>query len=70
MLPVSGAFVPAYVIPEPARDYLILFPLVGAVEYFHDGYYGSAMKTYYHLDHMIITNILMTFFSLALMKKL
>lgn len=69
MLPVSGAFVPAYVIPEHLRDYLLLFPLVDAVEYFRYGYYGDAMKTYFDLEYTIKLNLVMTFFALALMVK-
>ena len=69
MLPVSGAFVPAYVIPEHLRDYLLLFPLVDSVEYLRFGYYGDAMKTYYDLKYTIQVNLVMTLFALALMAK-
>lgn len=69
MLPVSGAFVPAYVVPVPLRDYLLLFPLVDCVEYFHHGYYGNAMKTYFNLEYTIVINLLLTLFAFALMVK-
>lgn len=66
MLPFSGVFVAAYMVPQPFRDYLLLFPLVSAVEYFHHGYYGSRMLTYYHLDYTIIVITVMTFVGFAL----
>jgi capsular polysaccharide transport system permease protein len=69
MLPVSGAFVPAYVVPDTLRDYLLLFPLVDGVEYFHYGYYGNAMKTYFDLEYTIVANLVLTLFGLALMVK-
>lgn len=69
MLPISGAFVPAYIVPEPLRDYLLLFPLVDCVEYFHSGYYGDAMKTYYNLEYTIVANLIMTLFGYLLMVK-
>lgn len=69
MLPVSGAFIPAYVIPQHLRDYLLLFPLVDSVEYFRAGYYGDAMKTYYDLEYTVVANLVMTLFALALMVK-
>lgn len=69
MLPFSGVFVPTYVIPEPLRDYLLLFPLVDCVEYFRHGYYGDAMKTYYNLEYTIVANLVLTFFALALLVK-
>lgn len=69
MLPISGAFIPTYVIPQPLRDYLLLFPLVNCVEYFRHGYYGSAMKTYYNLEYTIVANLVLTLFAMALMVK-
>lgn len=67
MLPVSGAFIPTYVIPEHLRDYLLLFPLVDCVEYFRYGYYGDTMRTYYDIPYTIVANLFLTFFALALM---
>jgi capsular polysaccharide transport system permease protein len=69
MLPISGAFVPTYIVPEPLRTYLLLFPLVDGVEYFRHGYYGSAMKTYYNLEYTVVANLVLTLFALALMDK-
>lgn len=53
MLPFSGVFIPLYGIPAKFREPLLLFPLVDAVEYFHHGYYGQRMPTYYHLGYTI-----------------
>lgn len=69
MMPISGGFFPAYIVPEHLREYLLLFPLVDCVEYFHDGYYGSAMKTYYYLDYTIVSLLVMTLFGYLLMQK-
>jgi capsular polysaccharide transport system permease protein len=68
MLPVCGAFIPTYLVPEPLRDYLLMFPLVHCVEYFRHGYYGEGMKTYYNLDYAISANLFLTFFSMALVN--
>ena len=61
MLPFSGVFVAAYMVPQQLRDYLLLFPLVNAVEYFHHGYYGSRMLTYYHIEYTVVVILAMTF---------
>jgi capsular polysaccharide transport system permease protein len=66
MLPFSGVFVAAYMVPQQLRDYLLLFPLVNAVEYFHHGYYGSRMMTYYHLQYTVVVILAMTFIGLVL----
>lgn len=69
MLPVSGAFIPTYILPEPLRGYLLLFPLVDCVEYFRHGYYGVDMETYFDIEYTVVVNLFFTFFALALMTK-
>jgi len=66
MLPFAGIFMPLYAIPSAYRQYLLYFPLVDAVEYFHHGYYGSSMPTYYHLEYTLLALLGFTLFSLAL----
>ena len=53
MLPFTGVFLPVFLVPPQYRDILLAMPLVDAVEYFHKGYYGAAMPTYYHLEYTI-----------------
>ncbi len=66
MLPFSGVFVPLYLIPSQFREVLLAFPLIDAVEYFHAGYYGSAIETYYQLPYTMIILLGMTLFGLTL----
>lgn len=68
MLPVCGAFVPAYLVPEPLRDYLLLFPLVHSVEFFRSGYYGSGMESFYSIEYIVISNLFLTLFSMVLIN--
>lgn len=65
-LPFSGVFITAAAVPLPYRDYLLLFPLVNCVEWFHHGYYGDRLPTYYNPEYTIIALLVMTFFSYAL----
>lgn len=62
MLPFSGIFFPAYILPESIQNYYIMFPLVGAMEYMHDGYYGNQMETYYDVTYIILGNLIFTLF--------
>ena len=66
MLPFSGVFIPLYAIPEKFREILLYFPLVDVVEYFHRGYYGDRMPTYYHIGYSIFVILGMTLFGYAL----
>lgn len=62
MLPFSGVFMPLYLVPQPYRDALLYFPLIDAVEYFHHGYFGSQMDTYYNLTYTLGMLLTMTLF--------
>ena len=66
MLPFSGVFIPLYAVPEQFREILLYFPLVDAVEFFHSGYYGNSMTTYYHLGYTVLIILAMTLFGYAL----
>ena len=66
MLPVSGVFLPLHAVPQQFREILLYFPLVDAVEYFHSGYYGDRMATYYHMPYTMFTILAMTLFGYAL----
>ncbi len=68
MLPFSGVFIPLYSIPEQFRGLLLAFPLVDAVEYFHSGYYGDRMKTYFDLPYTLFVLVFMTLFGFAMMR--
>lgn len=69
MLPVSGAFIPAYLIPDALRNYLLYFPLVNCVEYFHEGYYGVNMMTYYDMGYTNSSLLVMTLLGFVLVNK-
>lgn len=69
MLPVCGAFIPTYLIPEPAKTYVLYFPLVNCVEYFRYGYYGAYMKSYFDIKYTIIANLCLTLVALLLLKS-
>lgn len=66
MLPFSGVFLPLYRAPAKFRNILIDFPLVDAVEYFHSGYYGARMPTYYNLGYTLFVISAMLLFGFAL----
>jgi capsular polysaccharide transport system permease protein len=66
MLPFSGVFIPTFLVPEPYRSYLLYFPLIDAVDYFHHGYFGPDVPSYYHIFYTVVALMGMTLFGLAL----
>ena len=68
MLPFSGVFLPVYAVPPKFRDLLTLFPLIDAVEYFHAGYFGRRLPTYYHIPYTCLSLLFMTLFGMTLLR--
>lgn len=66
MLPFSGVFFPTFLVPEPYRSYLLYFPLIDAVDYFHHGYFGPTVPSYYYLGYTVLALSGMTLFGLAI----
>ena len=66
MLPFCGVFVPTFMVPEPYRTYLLYFPLIDAVDYFHHGYFGSGVPSYYDIPYTILCLLFMTLIGLAI----
>ncbi|MCA7940016.1 sugar ABC transporter permease [Burkholderia cepacia] len=66
MMPVSGVFIPTYVLPPRLAEMMTYFPLIDAVEYFHHGYYGDRMPTLYYIDYTIFALSFFTLFALSL----
>ncbi|MET3139235.1 capsular polysaccharide transport system permease protein [Undibacterium sp. GrIS 1.2] len=66
MLPFTGVFMPAYLVPSQYRDALMLTPLINCVEMFHAGYFGDRMETYYSIPYTMAVNLTLTFAGLVL----
>ena len=66
MLPFCGVFIPTFAVPEPYRTYFLYWPLIDAVDYFHHGYFGVSVPSYYNIPYTIFVLIGMTLLGLAI----
>lgn len=66
MLPFSGVFIPTFLIPEPYRSYLLYWPLIDVVDYFHHGYFGGGVPSYYNIPYTIFVLLVMTLLAYTL----
>ncbi|OYV46805.1 MAG: sugar ABC transporter permease [Burkholderiales bacterium 21-58-4] len=67
MLPFTGVFIPLFLVPQQFRGLLLYFPLIDAVEYFHFGYYGNRLPTFFHIGYTIfsITGMILVSYALV-----
>ncbi|MDR7927327.1 ABC transporter permease [Acidithiobacillus thiooxidans] len=66
MLPFSGVFIPTFTVPAIYRSYLLYFPLIDAVDYFHHGYFGDRVPSYYNMNYTLFMLTGMTLIGLAI----
>lgn len=68
MFPLSGAAFMVEWLPPAAREYVLLLPMVHAVEYIREGFFGDVVRTHHDLAYMAAVNLVLTFTGLALMR--
>ena len=70
MFPLSGAAFIADVLPVKAREVVLYLPMIHAVEYIREGYFGSLMRAHYDLGYLVIWNLALTFVGLGLVRAI
>lgn len=68
LFPLSGAAFMVEWMPESARSYILLLPMVHGVEFMREGFYGGVIRTHHDLGYMATINLVLTFVGLALMR--
>jgi len=68
LFPVSGAAFMVEWLPQGAREYALMLPMVHGVELLREGYFGNTVQTHYDIAYMAFVNLVLTFLGLALLK--
>lgn len=53
LFPLSGAAFVVDALPTPAQQFILWLPMVHAVEYIREGYFGSALRAHYDLGYLV-----------------
>jgi ABC-type polysaccharide/polyol phosphate export permease len=69
-LPFSGVFFMLSWLPSSAQDFLSWFPLVNALEYLREAYFGTSIKAMYSVNYLITINLILTLIGLSLARKI
>lgn len=65
LFPLSGAAFLVDALPEQAREFVLLLPMVHGVEFVREGYFGSAISAHYEMGYMALCNVILTILGLA-----
>lgn len=69
LFPLSGAAFLVNALPSQAQEMVLILPMVHAVEYLRDGYFGSRIIAHYDMEYMALWNIGLTWVALLSTRK-
>lgn len=64
LFPLSGAAFSVDALPPATREMVLWIPMVNAVEFVREGYFGSQYQAHYNITYLVIFNLVLTFFAL------
>lgn len=65
IMPLSGAGFIVDSLPKIGQEYILYLPMINAVEYLREGFFGSSMVAHYDMGYMAVTNLALTAVGLA-----
>lgn len=68
LFPLSGAAFIADALPPGAREIALYLPMLHAVEYIREGYFGSQMVAHYDLGYLTLWNLGLTLAGLSFVR--
>lgn len=69
-LPFSGVIFMLSWLPANAQEFLSWFPLVNALEFLRESYFGTSIKAMYSIPYLVSINLILTFIGLTLSRKI
>jgi ABC-type polysaccharide/polyol phosphate export permease len=69
-LPFSGVIFMLNWLPANAQAFLSWFPLVNALEFLRESYFGPSIKAMYSIAYLVSINLVLTFIGLTLSRKI
>ena len=69
LMPLSGIAFVADALPEKIRELALWLPMLNALEFLRDGWFGSQFHAHYNVGYVIACNACMTFIGLSLARR-
>jgi len=70
LFPMSGAAFLVDALPRSAQDIVLYLPMLHAVEFIREGYFGSVMQAHYDLSYLLAANMLLSLAGLSLVRQI
>lgn len=69
LLPLSGVAFVVDALPHSVQKIAMWFPMLNAIEYLRDGWFGSLFHAHYDIGYVITFNLCLTFVGLSLVRQ-
>lgn len=69
LMPLSGVAFIADALPPKLQQIVLWLPMLNALEFLREGWFGSAMHAHYDIPYVVIFNLIMMFVGLSLIRQ-
>jgi ABC-2 type transport system permease protein/capsular polysaccharide transport system permease protein len=70
LMPFSGVAYIADALPQTMRDVVLWLPMLNALEYMREGWFGSKMHAHYDIPYVVVFNMILSFTGLSLLRQI
>lgn len=70
LMAVSGVAFTANALPPAAREIILWVPMINAVEYLREGWFGSVMHAHYDIGYLASVNAILSIIGLSLVRQI
>lgn len=67
-VPLSGVFFMVDWLPDRAQRMIVYNPITSCIEFFRDGFFGDAVRTYYNPEYVVLVALFLSLLGLLLLE--
>jgi len=69
LMAVSGVAFTVNALPPAAQEVILWIPMINALEYIREGWFGSAMHAHYDLGYLTVVNVVLSLIGFSLVRQ-
>lgn len=70
LMPFSGIAFIADALPVKLREIMLWLPMLNALEFLREGWFGTVMHAHYDVPYVVVFNLILTFVGLSLVRQI
>lgn len=69
LMPLSGVAYIVDALPQKLQEIVLWLPMLNALEYLREGWFGSTFRAHYDIPYVLICNLCLTFIGFSLVRQ-